>query len=288
MAEVGACALDIALLLGGEASACVIQRALRIELRRVVVVAHGLLELAFAGQRQAAQRVELGLPVLECDRAFDIPRRIVDVAGADLDHRPAIIRAACARRDLDRILAMQRREPVLAAEIVDQCAIDIGVPGIGIELDGPAVIGQRAIVVSGGDEQLGAIVEPAGAERAGWLQPDRLIEVAQRAVIVLVLQEDLGPLAIGGRKRRIDRDRLIVVRLGFLQIALAMPSERPVVIGDRKVASPGIGRDQAGAGRDCELRVRIPGVARRAILSQTCIRWGIQQQQQADCGELGQ
>nr|WP_229161219.1 hypothetical protein [Bradyrhizobium brasilense] len=247
-----------------------------------------LIELAFAGQRQAAQRVELGLPVLDGDRAFDIPPCIVDVAGADLDHRPAIIRAACARRDLDRILAMQRREPVLAAEIVDQCAIDIGVPRARIELDGSAVVGQCTIVVPGGDEQLGAIVEPAGAERAGRLQPDRLIEVAQRAVIVLVLQEDLGPLAIGWRERRIDRDRLIVVRLRFLQIALVMPGERAVVIGNRKVASPGIGRDQAGAGGDRQLRVRIPGVARRAILSQTCIRWGIQQQQQADCGELGQ
>ncbi|MGY4474176.1 hypothetical protein ACVILL_001590 [Bradyrhizobium sp. USDA 3364] len=239
----------------------------------MVVVADGPIEVALARQRQAAQRVELGLVVLDGDRAFDVARGIVDVAGADLDDGTAIIWAACARRELDRLLAMQRREPVLAAEIIDQRAIDIGVPRVRIELDRLAVIGKRPIIVTGGNEQLGAIVEPAGAERAGGLQPDRLVEVAQRAVIVLVLQEHLGALAIGGRERRIDRDRLIVVRLGFLQIALVMPGKRAVVIGDRKVAPPGIGRNQAGAGRDRELRARILGVARCAILSQPGMRW---------------
>src|SRR5512135_1450980 len=106
---------------------------------------------------------------------------------------------------------------------------------VGGQLVAPAVNVQAGPGGGGGTatglEETGRTAEPVSSDELR-IEPDRLVVIGYRPVVVPLAAPDIAPVDIGIGVSRVEPDRLVEVGQRLVRLLLVVPDEAPVVVGD--------------------------------------------------------
>ena len=124
-----------------------------------------------------------------------------------------------------RAVGVGERLGIVAGEIARPGAIVVGKRGARRQLDGARVIGDRFGICQLLALGIAAVDVSVGRTR---IEPDRLIEIGDGAIVFALGQPSAAAIVVGG-SRRIELDRLIVVGDRSIEVALASPGDAAIV-----------------------------------------------------------
>ena len=202
--------------------------------------------LALAGRRVAEQREALAQPVVDVGRAARL-----ELAHDRVQHRPVEGRAE-RRVDVDDVVELDQREPVLVAQAVDQRV------EADLDLVEPAIARHRAGVIDDDHEVHRQSMVLRGIDRAGDRELQRrLVRAGEPVASHRHPRGDAQEVAAAGRRHRVVvlvEEAVGVERVGARNLtAIEDPAELADVLGaaEADAAARFPGRRRGIAGRGC-------------------------------------
>ena len=228
--------------------------------RRGDQVGPGALEIACLLVQQPALHQRGRYPRLESDRRVVIRDRTVGIAPAFPGKRAMVEGACIVRLKLD--CAVEIGDGAIEIALLSPrraaVAVDAGIAGVQCE--------RRVEILDGVIEVAGEKAQDAPVDmrrQVVRVEPDDLAPIGDGAVAVSGFGQDAGASLIGGRGRRIETDRLAVIReRGVLRVlpvtGVAAPKQDLGELGAGEL----LRLDQPGASLDRRLRRAVAGAHR--------------------------